>query len=1259
MRNTRPFLFLSLILLFNSCIEKSKVNLLVFSKTEAFRHESIEAGKTALTKMAKEKNIDITFTEDAALFNEKDLRKYNVVVFLNTTGDVLNNTQQTSFERYIQAGGGYVGVHAATDTEYKWPWYGELVGAYFQDHPMDPSNVQNGKFTVTKKDHWATKGMPDTFEKEDEFYSFKNISPNINVVLELDDKSFIGGTNPGYHPMIWYQEFDGGRSFYTAMGHTDETYLDAMFLNHLWAGIHYAAGGDTPKPLDYSLAKPEENRFSKIVLADKLDEPMELTLLDEERLLFIQRKGEVRLFNLKTNELKTIATLAVSLKYVDKDGAESVGEDGLLGMNKDPNFAENHWIYLYYSPVDESVNVLSRFELKGDELLMDSEKIMLKIPTQREQCCHTGGSIAWDSEGNLFLSTGDNTNPHGADGYSPSDERKGRSAWDAQKSSANTNDLRGKILRITPKSDGTYSIPKGNLFAEGTAKTRPEIYTMGHRNPFRISIDQHTGYLYWGDVGPDASESDSLRGPAGHDEIGQAKKAGNYGWPHFVGNNKAYAKYDFINEKSLQKWDANAPINTSPNNTGIEKLPPAQDAFVWYPYGASEEFPLVGSGGRNAMAGPVFYSEDFKNAERAFPKYYDGKFLAYEWMRGWIMSITLDEEGNLASMERFMPSYKFSNPMDMEFAANGDLYMLEYGSGWFSANDDARIIKIEYNSGNRKPKVNMVANKMGGAVPFDLKLSANGTTDADFDDLKYTWKISSENGFDKTITTQEINISLTEIGKYKVSLTVDDNKGGAITQTMEVIAGNEPPELSLEMPNSNKTFYVANTSLNYKIKVKDKEDGSLTSGINAEEVAVSIDYLAEGFDKIEIAQGHRSADASAQFAVGKKLIAGSDCMACHKEQGKSIGPSYIDVAKKYKDDNSALEYLSKKIISGGGGVWGETPMAAHPQLSTKETADIVKYIINIAKEKSKKKTLPTTGSFVAKVPADNQGKGVYIIRAAYEDKGANNMPSLIAEKTFVLRSSKVDPHDFDEYVDINKMSFGGRKFAIPTASGSYMAIKNIDLTEIAAIELGATAPIAQANASGGKVEVRIGSPTGTLIGQSKFLEASNGGGFAPIPLSAPIKLPADFDGKPTDVYLVFINTKSEHISTIMIVLSIEFKMMTEKEIIVAIPSTTATSSDGEFYTGKWDLTIIGTPNGDSKMIANIVRKNGKLTGSLTDPTGKTPVNPITEIKESDNGIELFFTAQGFNVNVVFTKEDTNHLKGKMMRMFDATAVRVK
>lgn len=1139
MKRLKTFTLLLTMLLAYTWVQAQvkKPNLLVFSKTAAFRHASIDAGKKALAKMATDKGFNVTFTEDAEAFNETDLKKYNAVLFLNTTGDVLNDKQQAVFERFIQAGGGYVGIHAATDTEYDWPWYGKLAGAYFLDHPMTPSNVQKGKYSVVQKNHWATQGMPDEFERSDEFYSFKDISPKINVLLTIDEKTYQGGKNPDYHPMSWYQEFDGGRSFYTAMGHTDETFVEPLFLNHLYAGINYAMGGPNPKPLNYANARPEENRFAKVVLEEKLDEPMELSVLNDGRILLIERKGAVKLYNTKTKQMKTIATIPVSTKYKNKEGKESMGEDGLMGLSKDPNFAQNHWIYLFYSIPEESKNILTRYELKGDELVLSSKKVLLEIPTQREECCHTGGSIAWDKTGNLYLSTGDNTNPHGSNGYSPSDERPGRESWDAQKSSANTNDLRGKIIRIKPTADGGYTIPEGNLFPKGTAGTRPEIYTMGHRNPFRISVDNKTGFVYWGEVGPDGSKPADDRGPAGHDEVGQARKAGNFGWPHFVGDNKAYNKYDFANNKSLEKWDVNAPTNTSPNNTGLKVLPPAQKAFIWYPYAASKEFPLVGSGGRNAMAGPVFYSDNFKTAQRAFPKYYDGKLLIYEWMRGWIMAVTMDKDGNYVSMERFMPSYKFSNPMDMEFAENGDLYMLEYGSGWFTANDDARLIRIEYNGGNRKPQIALAANQLGGAVPFNLKLTSKGSTDADGDALKYTWQITSKNGFNKTISTPDASLTLTKPGIYKATLTVNDGKGGINAQSLEIVAGNEPPVLSFDMPKGNKSFYVANKSFEYDIKVKDKEDGTLNNGIDPENVAVNIDYLAEGFDKIAIAQGHRSADANAAFSTGKKLIEASDCKACHSPDKKSIGPSYRDVASKYKGDKEAVDRLAKKIISGGSGVWGETAMAGHPQISTADASEMVKYILNFANEKPKAKSLPLKGTYTAKLPANDKGKGVFIVRAAYEDQGANGLPALKSEETFTLRNASLGAHDFDKYEDVNKMSFGGRNLAMPAKSGAYMVLNKVDLNDVTELQIQAMAPKPQVNALGGKVELRLDSPKGKLVGESQFLEPSETMSMTPNFLKIPIGKVEGIH----DIYVVFVNPKAEN-GTLMIVTGSEFKL---------------------------------------------------------------------------------------------------------------------
>ncbi|HEX2717216.1 MAG TPA: ThuA domain-containing protein, partial [Gemmatimonadaceae bacterium] len=772
----RPIALLALLLAAGApaAAQTDAPRILVFSKTAGFRHSSIPNGIAALRKLGEENGFAVDATEDASVFTENRLKRYRAVVFLNTTGDVLNETQQAEFERYIQAGGGWVGVHSATDTEYDWPWYNKLAGAYFTSHPNGP-NVRRGTFRVLDKSHPSTDGLPDRWEREDEFYNFKSIDPSIRVLVDIDEKSYQGGTNGDRHPMSWYHEVDGGRAFYTNMGHTEATYTEPLFLRHLLGGLRWAMGTGT---LDFGRARPEENRFGIVSLAEKLNEPVELAVLPDSRVLFVERHGAVQLYNPKRAGLRTLATIPVSTKYTSGDQAE----DGLLGLAADPNFASNGWVYMYYSPAaPEPKNVLARFTMRGDSLDLASEKILLEVPVQRDQCCHTGGSIDFDAQGNLYLTTGDNSNPF-ATGYAPIDERPGRSPWDAQKGSANTNDLRGKIIRIHPEPDGTYTIPDGNLFPKGTPKTRPEIYTMGHRNPYRMMVDRHTGWVYWGDVGPDASVDSVNRGPMGHDEIGQARRPGNFGWPYFVGDNKAYWDVDAATGLAKARFDPARPINDSPNNTGLTELPPAQKAFIWYPYGPSPEFPLFGTGGRTAMAGPVFYRDDFRNAPRVFPQYYDRKLLVYEWMRGWIIAVTMDSAGNLASMEKFMPSHKFANPIDMQFGPDGDLYVLEYGTAWFQGNDDARLLRIEFTAGNRKPVVAANVDKPAGATPLRATLSSEGTVDLDGDDIRYQWSIARRGGAVlRRFTDPNPTYTFTRPGIYVATLTVTDSAGASAT----------------------------------------------------------------------------------------------------------------------------------------------------------------------------------------------------------------------------------------------------------------------------------------------------------------------------------------------------------------------------------------------------------------------------------------------------------------------------------------------
>jgi cytochrome c len=1122
---------------------QAQQRVLVFSKTAEFRHSSIEVGKAALQRMGLEKGFAVDTSENAAVFNEDNLKRYNAVIWLSTTGNVLDAEQQNAFERYIQAGGGFTGIHAASDTEYDWAWYGKLVGGYFNGHPSVPSNVQKGTFHIVDTKHPLTSFLPEPWIRNDEFYAYKQMNPNLKVLITIDEKTYVGGTMGDYHPMSWYHEFDGGRAFYTNMGHTEETYSEPLFQQHLWAGLQWAMGGIAPKPLNYANVRtqlfPQENRFSKVILEEKLDEPMELAVLPNKKVLFIQRKGEVKLFDPALGKSTIIANIPVSTKYLpDSLGVRADAEDGLLGLTLDPNFEKNHWLYLYYSPLgDEPKNILTRYEMKGDELVLSSKKELLEVRVQRDECCHTGGSMGWDAANNLYLSTGDNTSPR-ADGYAPIDERPGRSPWDAQKSSGNTNDLRGKIIRIHPESDGTYTIPEGNLFAKGTAKTRPEIYTMGHRNPYRISVDKKTGFVYWGEIGPDASKVDSTRGSEGFDEVGQARKAGNFGWPFHIANNKAYTDYDYATQKAGAFYSIEKPLNQSPNNTGLTELPPAQKAFIWYPYADSKDFPLVGSGGRNAMAGPVFHSNEFKNADRAWSPYFDNKLLIYDWMRGWMMAVTMNEQGDYVSMERVMPSQKFSNPMDMQFAADGDLYMLEYGTGWFQGNDDARLIRIEYNGGNRKPALQVNADKKAGATPLVVQLSSAGTKDYDGDKLSYQWMIApKKGGKSQVFKTENPLVTLKKAGVYNATLTVTDEKGASSSESMEIIVGNEPPILDFDLSGSNKTFFFPNQKLHYAVNVSDKEDGSIANGkIDPTQIAINIDYLPEGYDKIAIAQGHRYSDGNARFATAQKIMQKSDCNACHKPAEKSIGPNYHDIALKYKGDATAIDLLSGRIINGSKGVWGQVAMAAHPSLSSGDAAELVKFILSHDDEKAMPKApLPIVGDYVTAVPADDKGIGVYILRAAYQDRGAGKLPALTSEKNYVLRNPNIEPHDFELSDKVQKMTFGGMKLGILGGDGAYVGFKNIDLTGIKSVKIPASAP-KQYNFLGGNIELRLGSPNGKLIGTSDFLMPGEAG--APSMLTIAL---AETINSTQDIYLIGKNKSASGNEILMTLMGYQFK----------------------------------------------------------------------------------------------------------------------
>jgi cytochrome c len=1151
--------FLALTILLPNCSDNIPPRILLFSKTEGFRHDCIPTATAALRKLCLSNGIAVDTTEDAEDFTEKNLRRYQAVVFLCTTGDVLNPTQETDFERYIQAGGGYVGIHSATDTEYGWTWYGGLAGGYFNGHP----EIQNATLRVETHDHPSTRHLSgDQWQRKDEWYNFKNLNPNVQVLLSLDESSYSGGNNCAdsvgkqpCHPAAWCHVYDGGRAFYTAGGHTKESYAEPEFLKHVLGGIRYAIGKQ--KRLDYTACRtpeiPDPTRFQKTVLAAELTEPMELELLPDGKVLFIERRGAIKVFDPGTGLVNIACKLPV----------HSEEEDGLMGLALDPNYEENHWIYLYYSPVgNESVNNLSRFVFRGDSLDRASEKIILQVAVQREECCHAGGCVEFDAEGNLYLSTGDNTNPFDSQGYSPSDERPGKSAWDAQKSSSNTNDLRGKILRIKPLPDGGYICPAGNLFAEkdvpvasGQKPTqldsRPEIYAMGCRNPFRISFDNRRKLLFWGEVGPDAGEPDTARGPQGHDEVNRARAAGFFGWPYFVGNNKPYREHDFATGKNGPLHDPANPINNSPYNTGKRALPPAQPAFIWYPYGNSPEFPLVGVGGRNAMAGPTYYCDQYP-AETRMPDYYDGKLIIYEWMRGWLMAVTVDSMGNFSRMEPFAEEVKLSRPMDMVVDKNGSIWVLEYGTQWFATNPDARLSRIDYVRGNRPPLPAIRANKTAGAAPFEACFDLSETKDYDGERLhfeldfgdgtpvqSFTSKHATARGGleknTKTLPQRHADLDsivhvYTKPGTYEVLLKVTDNEKAFKTTKLKISVGNEPPLVRWDFGGKNRSFYQPGQLLNYRLVIADAEDGSLESGsISPNAVATTIDYLETGFDITSIAQGHQAAKQVAEYARGKLLIGRSDCSTCHAEDRLVNGPSYQAIAERYRKNEFAVRNLSKKIIQGGAGNWGQTVMSAHPQISEEDAGEMVRWILSLGNPPKIKQSFPLSGEYALTPPPpkDKNAKptaGTYIFKASYRDRGSKSQSPLEGGEAIAMRPA------FQQAEQADSMSknirtyrpFNGDTVVLnELKSNSFFVFKHLDLTNVHSVAMGIGMSDNKYQFGGGRVEIRLGSAKGPLLG--KAVLPQNGAKTRMEFVEVSVPLLASTDDAFHDVYFVLKN----------------------------------------------------------------------------------------------------------------------------------------
>src|SRR4051812_12941927 len=585
---------------------------------------------------------------------------------------------------------------------------------------------------------------------------------------------------------------------------------------------------------------PVASDFQKVTLDDNTQNPMELDVANDGRVFYIERDGRLQIWKPNTQQTVTAGTIPVTRSQ----------ENGLLGLQLAPDFDTSHWVYLFYSQLPDNTltQVISRFKLNGDTLDLASEQKILTFQHQTAECCHSSGSLYFGPDGSLYISTGDNTNPFDSDGFNPIDERSGRTYWDAQRTAGNTNDLNGKILRIKPLDSPTgapgvgttYTIPNGNLFPESEDadnKTRPEIYGMGFRNPFRFTVDPTTGWVLGAASGPAARTTNAPPGPRGPAEFNVLTKAGNYGWPYCIRDNVAYNDFDFATRTSGAKFDCNAPVNNSPNNTGRTNLPPAIGASGWMGYTETDpRLPGLGTGGA-PMGGPRYHFDANLASPRKFPAFYDNKWFIGEWNNGWIKTADLGSTGAMTAVQNFALGTGYKRPMDLDFGPDGALYVIEWGSGFNGDNADSGVYRIDYISGEKAPTAQAAGTPTAGLAPLTVQFSSAGSSDPENTTLTYAWDFDSNGTVDSTAANP--SYTYTASGAFTAKLTVKDAAGLTGVANVPITVGNRAPQITIEYPEDGQ-FASFTDTIRYKITVTDPEDGTTGAGISCSDVKVTI-----------------------------------------------------------------------------------------------------------------------------------------------------------------------------------------------------------------------------------------------------------------------------------------------------------------------------------------------------------------------------------------------------------------------------------
>ena len=781
-------------------------------------------------------------------------------------------------------------------------------------------------------------------------------------------------------------------------------------------------------------------------LVTDASDAVQLQVAADGEVYFIERMGPLRRWSPRTRTTTTLGRVPTDV----------FAEAGACGLALAPDFATSRQLYLIYSRNKPAQHMrLSRFTLSDDKLDLASEKVVLEHPIDASHC---GGGVQIDARGDLWWCNGDSTHFH----ITPStDQRAGREHYDALRTSANSQDLRGKVIRIHLEAGGTYSIPQGNLFRD-PAQGRLEIYAMGGRNPYRLFFDVPSGALYWGEVG---SNTEERFGTGGYDEINRTTTPGFFGWPLFIGPNAAYRHYDHQADKIGDPYDPTAPRNHSRNNTGVKELPPARPAWIWYGSEDSKEFPLLGSGGRAAMVGPLYrYDATLKSAVK-LPPVFDGRLFIFDWCRNWIRAVQVGADGSVGDIMPVLGTTLLRRPIDLKTGPEGALYLLEYGESG-QGRRDGRLSRIVYRRGNREPVAAITSAALAGAVPFTTRLSGVTSRDPDGDVVTYRWTFSdgspAQDGCDITWTGSII-------GSHLATLTVSDPTGSNHVANVRLTVGNSVPAVRFVRPRHG--FFDWNEQLPYEIAVTDAEDGSVSSSA----VQVRWRFLDRASDLVG------GDEIGSDGAAG--LMRRSDCLSCHTLGSPSVGPAFRQIAERYRGDGSARATLAAKIISGGAGVWGQVAMAPHPQHTQEQAEAMAAWILALQPAGGRLLEGGGSGSLVAPGIPERKAGGRLVLNASYTDGGANGQPAQTGSAQVILHARRTRAVLFDDSHQVSVMEVAtlrrSRRVCAQLGIGSHLRFTQVDLAGIAQVACEVSASVEH----GGVLELRADRPDGALIGR--------------------------------------------------------------------------------------------------------------------------------------------------------------------------------